>query len=108
MAPAGAGMPTKKCADQAGLFRIIDHDVEAGEPQRAGNRKDHRRKPAEALHLMQAPEIEEEPRRDAEIDEIGKRIEFGAETGRAAQSPRDASVEPVENAAATMARTALS
>jgi hypothetical protein len=46
---------------------------------------------------VQAPEIEDEPRRDAEIDEIGKRIEFGAEARRALEDTRDAAVETVKN-----------
>ena len=97
MAPAGAGMPTKKCCRQAGWSRILDHHVETREPQRAGDREDHRRKPAQALHLVQDPDIEHERRRDAEIDEIGKRIELGAEPRRPVERARDASVEPVEH-----------
>ena len=78
-------------------IRVIERDVETGEPQRAGNGEDQRRKPAEAFELMQVPEIKDQARRDTEIDEIGERIELRPETGRAAQRPREAPVEPVEN-----------
>lgn len=87
----------KKERRPGGLLRIVDHHIEPGEPQRTGNRKDHRREPAEAFDLVQAPKIEEERRCNAEIDEIGERIEFGTKTRRPAERPRDAPVEPVED-----------
>ncbi len=81
-----------------GLFLLVfGHDIEARQTQRAGNREDKRGEPAEAFDLMQIPEIENERGRDAEIDEIGKRIEFRPEARGAAQRARQTPVEPIEN-----------
>ena len=46
---------------------------------------------------VQVGEIEHERRRDAEIDEIGERIELGAEPRRALERARDPAVEAVEH-----------
>ena len=90
-------MPTKKSACQAGFGRIVDHHIEAREAQRAGDREDEHGEPAEPLDLMQRPQIQQQSRRDAEIDEIGKRVEFGAKARRAFQRARKASIESIEH-----------
>ena len=77
--------------------RIVDHDIEAGEAQRRRDRENKRREPAETLHLVQAPKIEDERRRDPKIDEVGKRVEFGAKPRSSAQHPRDPSVQSIQN-----------
>ena len=79
------------------MFGIVEHHVEPGQPQRAGDGEDERGQPAEALDLVEAPEIEHDARRDAEIDEIGEQIELGAEARGALERPRDTAVEPVEH-----------
>ena len=97
MAPAGAGMPTKKFLRQAGTLGTFDRHVETREAQRAGDAEHQRRQPAQALHLVEPGEIEHDPRRDAEIDEVGERIEFRAEARSAFERARDPAVEAVEH-----------
>ena len=63
MAPAGAGTPVKKLPAQAGRFGIVDHHVEAREPQRRADREHHGGDPADVAELVQAPEIEDQRRR---------------------------------------------
>ena len=46
---------------------------------------------------MQLPEIQHQAGRDAEIDEIRKAVEFGAEFRLALDHARDAAVDPVEH-----------
>ena len=97
MAPAGAGTPTKKFAGPGRPVRILDHDVETGEPQPGADGKHHGGDPAAGFQIVQAPEIKDQRRRDAEIDEIGKAVEFGAEARRSLQQPRQAAVDAVED-----------
>ena len=96
MAPAGAGMPVKKFADHAGLPGIVDHHVEAREAQPGADRKHQRRDPARRFQFLQAPEIEDQRRRHAEIDEVGEAVELGAEARGALEHARDAAVDAVE------------
>src|SRR5262249_8002410 len=49
------------------------------------------------FQLVQAPEVEDHRRRDAEIDEVGEAVELGAEPRRALEQPCDASVDAVEH-----------
>ena len=107
IAPAGAGMPTKKRACQAGLSgsssitlkrasrsaQAMAKIIAASQPSR---------------DFLQPPEVEDQPRRHAEIDEIGEQIEFGAETRRAFERPRDAAVEPVEHGGGNDSENAIS
>ena len=97
MAPAGAGMPTKKFAGPGRAVRIVDHDVEAGEPQPGRDREHHGGDPAGRLELMQLPEIQGQRRGDAEIDKIGEAVEFGAKPRGAFEQPRHPAVYAVEN-----------
>ena len=46
---------------------------------------------------MQAPEIEDQRRRDAEIDEVGQAVELGAEARGAFEEARQAAVDAVED-----------
>ena len=96
MAPAGAGTPTKKLLAQAGRSRIVDHDVEAREAKPGANGKSHRRDPAGRLQIVQAPEIKDQSRRHAEIDEIGEAVELGAKAGGSLQQPRQPAVDAVK------------
>jgi hypothetical protein len=73
MAPAGAGI------------------------QASADREHHGGDPAGRLELVQIPEIEDQRRRDAEIDEIGETVELGAEPRRALEHARDAPVDAVEH-----------
>ena len=97
MAPAGAGTPTKKLAAQAGRSGLHAHDIEPREPKPGADRKCHGGDPASRFQIVQAPEIKDEPRRHAEIDEIGEAIEFRAEPRCALQQPRQAAVDAVQN-----------
>ena len=45
---------------------------------------------------MQAPEIQDQRRRHAEVDEVGEAVELGAEARRALEHPGDAAVYAVE------------
>ena len=76
--------------------RIVDHHVEAREPQRAADREHHRGDPADIAEFVQAPEIEDQPRRAAEVDEVGEAVELGAEPRLALDQARDAAVDAVE------------
>ncbi len=97
MAPAGAGMPTKKLAVQAGRSGIVDHHIEAGEPQPGADREHHSGDPAGRFQLMQAPEIEDQRRGNAEIHEVGEAVELGAEARGSLQQPRQTAVDAIEN-----------
>ena len=94
------GRGRRRHADEVvGLpFRLllVERDVEAGEPQRGGQREDHHADPAEALQAAKAPVEDEERRRHAEVDEIGEAVELGAEAGGRLQQARDAAVDAVE------------
>ena len=79
------------------LVRILEHHVEAGQPKGAGHRKKQRGHPAEALDRMEIGDEQNKNRRDAEVDEVGKRIEFRAEPRSALESPRNSAVETVED-----------
>ena len=48
------------------------------------------------LQIVERPVEHDDGRRHAEIDEIGKRIELGAESRRGLEQPRDAAVDAVE------------
>ena len=89
-------MPTKEELAPRRLI-FVDHDVETRETQRAGHRKQERRDPAEVFGRVQVGHIQHQRRRDAEVDEVGQRIEFGAEARSAFQRPRDSPVETVEH-----------
>ena len=94
------GRSRRRHADEVGRlpFRllIVDRHVEAGEPQRGGEREDHHADPAEALQASEPPVEDEERRRDAEVDEIGEAVELGAKAGGRLQEARDAAVDAVE------------
>ena len=61
-----------------------------------------------ALQAAEAPDEHDHCRRDAEVDEVGKTVELGAELGlrleRARQAPVDA-VEQPANTTSAMARS---
>ncbi len=78
----------------AGLVR---HHIEPGKAQRGRDSEYECGKPAKALDLMQAPNIENERGRDPEIHEIGKRIKLGSKARGAAQRARKPSVQAIEN-----------
>ncbi len=96
MAPAGAGIPTKKFFRHDRLI-FVDHDVEARETQSASHGEQERRDPAEVFGRVQVGDVQHQRRRDAEVDEVGKRIEFGAEPRGSLQSARDSPVEAIKN-----------
>ena len=76
--------------------RIVEHDVEAGEPERRRDGEEEGDDPAERLQVEQDEAVEHERRRDAEIDEIGEGIELGAEARGALEQARHAPVDAVE------------
>ena len=97
----GDGAGRRRHADEeiAGpgrLVRIVDHHVEAGKPERGADGEHHRGDPARRFQIVQAPEIEDQRRRDAEIDEVGQAVELGAEARGAFEEPRQAAVDAVE------------
>ena len=76
--------------------RIVDHDIEAGKAQRRRDRENKRREPAETLHLVQTPKVKDQRRRDTKINEVGKRVEFGAKARRSTQHAGDPSVQTIQ------------
>ena len=96
MAPAGAGMPVKKLPAQAGRFGSsictlkrasrsaaqIANTIAAIQPR---------------FPSVESPEIQDQSGRDAEIDEIRKAVEFGAEARRALDHARNAPVDRIEH-----------
>ena len=97
MAPAGAGTPTKKLAGPDRPIRIVDHHIEAGEPQAGANGESHRGDPAGRFQIVQAPEVEDQRRGYAEIDEIRQAVELGAKARGSFQEPRQAAVDAIKN-----------
>src|SRR5208282_1966288 len=49
------------------------------------------------LQIVQAPEVEDQRRRDAEIDEVGQAVQLGAEARGSLQEPRQTAVDAVED-----------
>src|SRR4029077_5557087 len=76
---------------------ILDLHVETRESEARANREHHRGDPAEIAERVQAPVIEDKPGRDAEVHEIGKAVEFGAEARRALDHARDAAIDRIEH-----------
>ncbi|MET3310334.1 hypothetical protein ABIF41_002175 [Bradyrhizobium japonicum] len=64
--------------------------------QAAGDREHHRGDPAGIAELVQLPEIQHQPGRDAEIDEVGEAVELRPELGLALDHARDAAVDAVQ------------
>ncbi len=77
--------------------RVLDLHVEAGKTQRRADREHHRGDPAEIAERVQAPEIEDEARRDAEIEEVREAVEFRAEAGRTLDHAGNAPVHRIEH-----------
>ena len=108
MAPAGAGMPVKNLADPGRLVGIVDHHVEARQTQSRGDGEDQHRRPAHGLQRVQRPEEQEQGRRDAEIDEIGKRSSSAPKRDEPFSARAMRPSMPSSTAAARMASTAIS
>ena len=80
-----------------GLVGVVGCHVEAGEPERGGDREHHRGEPAERTMLVKRPEIEKKSGRHAKVDEIGEGVELRAKPRRAVERARDAPVETIKN-----------
>ncbi len=63
----------------------------------AANGEHHGGDPAGRFQIVQTPEIEDQRRRDAEIDEVGQAVELGAEARGSLEEPRQAAVDTVED-----------
>jgi hypothetical protein len=59
--------------------------------------KDHRRDPADVLQFMQLPEVENERRRNAEVDEVRKAVEFRTEPGLSLDHAGHTAIDAVEH-----------
>jgi hypothetical protein len=79
-----------------GTVRIVQHDVEARQPQRHRHREDQRHGPAERRDVVEHEAVENERWRRAEIEEVGERVEFRPEAGCALEEAREPPVDPVE------------
>ncbi len=97
-APAGDGMPMKNERCQGGCVDILGNRVEPRQPQRAADAEQQHQPPADAAGGVERPEVEGHRRRDAEAQEVGQRIQLGAELRRAFEDAGDAAVEAVEHA----------
>ena len=97
MAPAGAGMPVKKLPAQAGLFGSSIITLKRASRSAAQIANTSAAIQPTDLQFVQAPEIEDQRRRHAEIDEVGQAVELGAEARGALEHARDAAVDAVEH-----------
>ena len=97
IAPAGAGMPTKKFDAHAGRSGSSSITLKRASRRPGADRKHHARRSSPAdFRIVQSPEIQDQRRRNAEIDEVREAVEFGAEPRRALEHARDAAVDAVE------------
>ena len=78
-------------------FGLFESGVEAGQPERAADAEQKHQHPSEAPGLLHAPQVQHDRGRDAEADEVGKRIELGAELAGALEHAGDAPVQGVED-----------
>ena len=93
-APAGAGTPTKCGLPMTGASRL---HVEAREPEAGADREDRARAvQAASGALGERQPVDEERRRDAEVDEVGERVELGAEAAGGVEPAGEQAVEAVE------------
>ena len=97
MAPIGAGMPTKKLAAHGGRSGSSIMTL-----KRASRRQTQIANTMAAIQpagfqIVQAPEIEDQRRRDAEIDEVRETVEFGTEAGRSLEEARQTAVDAIED-----------
>ena len=95
-APAGAGTPVKKLPDQSGRLGSSIITLKRASRSAAADREHHARDPADVAEVVQAPEIQDQARRAAKVDEIGKAVELGAEARLALDHARDPAVDAVE------------
>ena len=78
------------------LRLIFQHGVETRQTHRHADGKQQTEKPAEFRKAGQRPLIHQNGRRHPETDEVGKRIQFGAEFGRSFEHARHATVQHVK------------
>ena len=96
IAPAGAGTPVKKLPPQSGRFGSSIMTLKRASRSAAADREHHGGDPADVAVFVQAPQIEDQRGRAAEIDEIRQTVEFGAEARLALDQARDPAVDAVE------------
>ena len=99
---AGSGQPHKEVLPGRGDF-LVEHDVEPGQPEGPAEGVEEGKRPEEVGEgpdesVGGRPEVQEEGRGDAEADEVGKGIEFGAQARGRAQQAGQPAVDPVEEA----------
>jgi hypothetical protein len=79
------------------LIGLLELGVEACQAQRAAGREQQRKRPADRLHLVERPEIDQNRGRHPEAQKVGQRIELGAELGGDLEETRRAAVQTVED-----------
>ncbi len=95
-APAGAGTPTKcllgscSAADSSAFATL-----KRAKSQAATDREDEHEKPAGASEIHNQRLEHQQPRGDAETQEIREEVELGAQIARRLQPPGEKAVEPV-------------
>ena len=97
MAPAGAGMPVKKLPAQAGRFGSSICTLKRASRSAAQIANTIAAIQPRLPSALQSPEIKDQARRDAEIDEVREAVELGAEARRALDHARDAPVDRIEH-----------
>ena len=97
MAPAGAGTPTKKLAVQAGRSGSSSITLKRASRSAAQIANTIAAIQPADLQIVQPPEIEDQRRRHAEIDEIREAVELGAEARGSLQKPRQPAVDGLED-----------
>ncbi len=97
MAPAGAGMPVKKCTCQGGRFGSSIMTLKRARRSAAAIAKTSAANQPKLFISWRPQKYRMSAGRHPEIDEVGERIEFGAKPRRAAQHPRDPSIQSIQN-----------
>ena len=92
----GCGRSGEKPRGPGGLAGIVERHVEARQAERAAHGQDQGDNPAQGAQLVERPDIDKDGRCHAEIDEVGERVEFGAEARGALEKARQPPVGRIE------------
>ena len=93
----GRGHAGEKAGHPYRLVGGVELGVEARKTQRAAGGEQERERPAERLHLVERPQIDQHRGRHPEAQEVGERIQLRAELGADLEQPRRAAIQAVEH-----------
>ena len=77
---------------------IFEHGIETREPQPHAACKQQHRQPAEPFQSAKPPGEQHDRRRNAEVDEVGEAVEFGAKARLRLERPCQPPIDAVEQA----------